>query len=704
MDETNPAGLTADPELTVSAPVADRRPVVLEAHGEQRTDDYFWLRNDSRDDPDVLGYLAAENAYVDASLAHLTALRQTLFGELKGRIRQDDDSVPYRDGDWVYQTRYRAGLEHPIYVRRPASDPSAAESIMLDLNSQAEGHDYYEIGALAVSPNGRLLAYSEDTVSREEYVLRVRDLTTGRDLETRIPGCAEPVAWANDNRTLFYARREPETLRPHRIYRHVLGSDPADDTLVFEERDTRFTVNVGQSRDDRWIIIHSSQTLTDEYRLLDAAAPDGDLLIVVPRVHGHEYAIEPIGETVYILTNRDAPNGRLVEVPLAQASDPAAWRERLAHRDDVLLEDFAVFDGHVVVNERLGGLLGLRVIDRDTGEQHRLETGNPAATSHIAINPTTATSTLRYASSSMATPDTVAEYDLVHRTKKVLRVEQIPGGFDPAQYATETRVAPARDGEQVPVTLLYRRDLDLSEPRPLVQVGYGAYGASYDPEFDTDRFSLVDRGFVYALAHVRGGQERGRRWYDEGRLHHKTNTFTDFIDVTEYLVAEGVADPGRVVAIGRSAGGLLMGAIANLRPDLYAAIIAGVPFVDVVTGMMDPTVPLVTFEYDEWGNPANRADYEYMLGYSPYDQVSARAYPAMFVSAGLYDSRVQYWEPAKWVAKLRAKRTNDAPLYLKTNMQAGHFDASGRFESLRETALEYAFLLDELGVEAPPAP
>ena len=481
MDETNPAGFTADPPVEVAPPVAERRPVVFEAHGHRRTDDYSWLRDDSRDDPDVLAYLEAENAYVDASLAHLGELRETLFAELKGRIRQDDDSVPYRDGDWLYQTRYRAGLEHPIYVRRPASDPGAAESVMLDLNGQAEGHDYYEAGTLAVSPDGRLLAYTEDTVSREEYVLRVRDLTTGRDLDTGIPDCAEPVAWANDNRTLFYARREPATMRPHRIYRHVLDSDPADDALVYEEQDTRFTVDVGTSRDDRWIVIHSSQTLTDEYRLLDADAPAGEPRIVLPRTAGHEYAIEPIGATIFILTNRDAPNGRLVEVPLARASDPAAWRERLTHRDEVLLEDFAVFDGHVVVSERRDGLLGLRVIDRATGEQHRLETGDPAATSHIAINPTTATSTLRYASSSMAMPDTVAEYDLVHRTKKVLRVEQIPGGFDPAQYATETRVAPARDGEQGPVTLLYRRDLDLSEPRPLVLVGYGAYGASYDP-------------------------------------------------------------------------------------------------------------------------------------------------------------------------------------------------------------------------------
>jgi oligopeptidase B len=698
MDGTDAGALgeTAAAPAPTTPPVAPRRPRVLEQHGQQRVDDYHWLRDDDRNDPEVIAYLEAENAYVEGALAPLGELRTTLYQELKSRLRPDDDSVPYRDGKWIYQTRYAAEREHPVYVRWPAA--GGAEQVVLDVNRLAAEHDYYDVGELAVSEDGRLLAFTEDLTGREEFVLRVRDLESGRLLEDAIPDTSSGIAWANDHRTLFYVRREAGTLIPNRVFRHVLGQDPATDTLVYEEHDPSYFVDLGKSRDGRWIVIHAAQTLADEYRLVDADAPDEPPRVVLPRSRGHEYAIEPVGDRLVILTNLDAPDGRLVEAPLVAPEDRDRWQELLAHRPGVPIEAFAAFDDYVVVNERVEGLLGLRVVDRADRRQHVIDVDLPASTTHIDVNPTTATTLLRYSTSSMAMPETVVEYDLAERRGTVLRVESIPGGFDPSAYATETRYAVARDGELVPVTLLYRRDRAQGRPAPLVIAGYGAYAASYDPEFNSDRFSLVDRGFVFAIAHIRGGQERGRRWYDEGRLLNKNRTFTDFIDVTEYLIAEGVADPDRIVAVGRSAGGLLMGAIANMRPDLYAAIVAGVPFVDVVTGMSDPSVPLVTFEYDEWGNPADPQFFEYMLSYSPYDQVRAQAYPAMLVTAGLYDSRVQYWEPAKWVAKLRRLKTGDAPLYLKTNMEAGHFDAAGRFESLRETALEYAFILDQANV------
>ncbi len=704
MDDQVDAGATlpaAVETVTVTEPLAARRPWVIEQHGEERVDNYYWLRDDTRTDPEVIAHLEAENAYAESAMAPLAKLRETLYAELKSRVRPDDDSVPYRDGDWIYQTRYQAGAEHPVYVRWPAA--GGDEEIILDVNRLAADHDYYEVGQLAVSEDGRLLAFTEDLTGREEYVVRVRDLESRRLLELAIPGTSGEVAWANDHRSLFYVQREPDTLIPNRVFRHVLGRDPAEDSLVYEELDPSFYLEMGKSRDGRWIVIHAAQTLADEYRLVDADAPDATPRLVMPRRRGHEHTVEPVGDRIFILTNLDAPDGRLVEAPLAEPADAAQWRELLAHRPGVPLEAFAAFEGHVVVNERIEGLLALRVIDRRDGSQHVIDVESPAATAEIDVNPTTAGTTLRYATSSMASPETVVEYDLVTRRRNVLRVEQIPGGFDPSAYMTEIRQAPARDGERIPVTLLYRRDPERAGPRPLVLVGYGAYGLSYDPEFNADRFSLVDRGFVFAIAHVRGGLERGRRWYDEGRLLNKTRTFTDFIDVTEFLIAEGVADPERVTAIGRSAGGLLMGAIANMRPDLYAAIVAGVPFVDVVTGMSDPDIPIVTFEYDEWGNPAQREHFEYMLAYSPYDQIRPQPYPALLVTAGFHDPRVQYWEPAKWVARLRHLRTNDAPLYLKTNMEAGHFDAAGRFESLRETALEYAFILDQsgLGGQAP---
>jgi oligopeptidase B len=698
MDDEVGAGIgppAAVAGATVTEPMADRRPWVIDQHGERRVDHYYWLRDDTRTDPDVIAYLEAENAYVDAAMAPLAALRETLYEELKSRIRPDDDSVPYRDGDWVYQTRYSPGTEHPVYVRWPAAGGDA--QVILDVNRLSVVHDYYEVGELAVSEDGRLLAFSEDLTGREEFVVRVKDLEAGVMLDVAIAGTSGEIAWANDHRSLFYVRRQPETLIANRVFRHVLGQKPASDTLVYEELDPSFYLELGKSLDGRWIVIHAAQTLADEYRLVDADAPEAPPRLVIPRRRGHEHAVEPVGDRLFILTNLDAPDGRLVEAPLDDPADTGRWREMLGHRPGTPLEAFVAFDGHVVVNERVDGLLALRVIDRQDGRQHVIDVSSPAATTEIDINPSTAGTTLRYATSSMARPDTIAEYDLVTRRGTVLRAEEVPGGFDASDYVTEMISAPARDGQSVPVTLLYRREDRPAGPRPLVLVGYGAYGLSYDPQFNTDRFSLVDRGFAFGIAHVRGGLERGRRWYDEGRLLNKTRTFTDFVDVTEHLIAEGIADPERISAIGRSAGGLLMGAIANLRPDLYCAIVAGVPFVDVVTGMSDPDIPIVTFEYDEWGNPAEREHYEYMLAYSPYDQVSAQDYPPLLVTAGFHDPRVQYWEPAKWVARLRHRRTNEAPLYLKTNMEAGHFDASGRFESLRETALEYAFILDRTG-------
>lgn len=682
-------------------PVAEARPHPLTAHGETRIDPYYWLRDDERNDPEILGYLLAENAYADAVMDEAGSLREDLYEELKARIPSRESGFPYRMGDWYYLWRYEAGQEHPVYLRRRGAE-DAPDEVMLDVNELAHEHEFYTVTGLTVSENGRLLAFGEDDLSREIYTLRIRDLETGDWLADRLEDTAGEYAWANDDRTLFYVVQDPVTLRPYGVFRHRLGDDPSEDVLVYEETDVTFSVSLEKSRDSRWIVVASSATLSDEYWLIPADAPETEPRRVLERTPGHEHSIETLGDELFILSNRQAPNFRLLHVDIADSHDPDRWQELVPVRDDVLLEDFLVFRDHIALSERADASLRLRLLDRRDGSTRLIEAPEPSYTISLDLNPEVDTDLLRYEYTSLRTPDTLIDENMDDGGRRVLKVEQVIGGYDADAYATELLSAPARDGRHIPISLVYREGIRPDGSHPLLLAGYGAYGLSYDAGFNPNRLTLLDRGFVFAIAHVRGGQELGRDWYEQGRVLAKKNTFTDFIDASEYLLETGWSRRDGLVAQGGSAGGLLMGVIANERPDLYRAIIADVPFVDAITSMSDETIPLTSSEYDEWGDPREPDQYAYMRAYSPYDEVRRQGYPDMLVLAGLYDSRVQYWEPAKWVAKLRAHKTDGNLLLLRTNMEAGHFDAAGRFEVLRETALEYAFILWRLGIEPRP--
>ncbi len=693
-EETMPASKTLT-EVDVDPPVAKVEPVELTTHGHVRIDPYYWLRE--RDNPDVLAYLEAENAYTDAVMAHTKDLEDALFEEMKGRIKQDDASVPYRQDGYYYYTRFEEGQEYPVYCRKQGS-LEADEQVMLDVNALAEGHDFFNVRGLEVSADGNLLAFAADTVGRRIYTLRFKNLATGQVLPVEIPVVTGNVAWANDNRTVFYTRQDPVTLRWHRIYRHRLGTDPAADALVYEETDETFSSFVFKTKSKRYLMIGSRQTLSDEYRFLDADDPGGSFQVVQPRQKNHEYGVDHYGDHFYIRTNDAAQNFRLMKTPVTTPTREH-WQEVIPHRDDVLLEGFEIFKDHLVLAERKNGLRQLRIRPWDGSREHYLDFGEPAYLAYISTNPDFDTHVLRYGYTSMTTPNSTFDYDMNARTKTLLKQEEVLGGFDKDDYKTERLYATAGDGTRVPISLVYRKDLfRRNGSAPLLLNGYGSYGASRDATFSSARLSLLDRGFVFALAHVRGGSEMGRWWYEDGKLLNKKNTFTDFIACGEHLVRRQYADPQRLFAMGGSAGGLLMGAVVNMRPDLFKGVVAAVPFVDVVTTMLDESIPLTTGEYDEWGNPNEEVYYEYILSYSPYDNVEAKAYPHLLVTTGLHDSQVQYWEPAKWVARLRALKTDHNRLLLKTNMEAGHGGASGRFRSLRETAFEYAFLLDLAGI------
>jgi oligopeptidase B len=667
-------------------------PKTLEIHGDTRTDDYFWLNQ--REDPEVLAYLEAENAYTEAMTAHTEALQQTLFEEIKGRIKPTDESVPYRKGDYYYYRRDEEGRDYPVYCRK-AGSLDAPEQVVLDVNELAEGHGYTSVAGLRISPNQKMLAYGHDTVGRRIYTLHVLDLESGELLPDTIPDVTGNVVWAADDKTLFYTKQDLETLRWDRVYRHVLGTDPADDVLVFEETDDTFNCAVGKTKSERFIVISSYQTLSTEMRILEANDPGGDFRVFEPRRRDHEYDIDQVGDWFYVRTNLDATNFRLMRTPVARTG-VKYWEEVIPHRDDTLLTGFELFRDYLVVSERRGGLIHMQVRPSGGGEPYYIEFGEPAYTVFAADNVEPDTHVLRYRYESMTTPDSTFDYDMQTREKTLLKEEEVLGGFDRENYRTERLYAPARDGVEVPISLVYRRDaMQHDGTNPLLLYGYGSYGISMNASFRSDRLSLLDRGFVYAIAHIRGGEELGRKWYEDGKLLKKKNTFTDFIDCAEYLVAEKYADPDRVFAQGGSAGGLLMGAVVNMRPDLFRGVVAAVPFVDVVTTMLDDSIPLTTGEYDEWGNPNEKEYYDYILSYSPYDQVKAQDYPAMLVLTGLHDSQVQYWEPAKWVAKLRAMKTDSNPLLLKTEMEAGHGGVSARYERYRETAFIYAFLIDQ---------
>ena len=686
------------------APRAPRRPHRHEKHGDVRADDFYWLRE--RDNPEVREYLEAENEHVRSVMAGTAAFEERLFEEIKGRIKQTDMSVPYREDAYRYYRRYEDGREYEIHCRRPIPDsghpqaPADGEQVILDVNQVAAGHEFCQVASRPVSPSGHLLAYAVDTVGRRQYAIRLRDLATGEDLPDIIADVTSNIAWAADSEAFFYARHDPTTLRPYQILRHRLGDDPAADRLVYEETDDTFSCGVWLSRSKEYILIGSYQTLTTEFRYLDAADPDAPLKTFLPRQRGHEYDIDHYRGRFTIRTNDGARNFRLME---ADGDPPPLrdWRELIPHREDVLITGFELFRDHLVVAERHAGLTRLRVRRRD-GAGHHIAFDEAAFAVSIGTNREPETATLRFHYSSLTTPPSVYDYDMETRARSLLKREEVLGDFDPARYESERLFATAPDGVRVPISLVRRKReaagrgvREDTRAAPLLLYGYGAYGISMEPTFRSARLSLLDRGFTYAIAHVRGGEELGRRWYEDGKLRKKKNTFSDFIACAEHLVATGCSTPERLFAMGGSAGGLLVGAVVNLRPDLFHGVVAQVPFVDVVTTMLDESLPLTTGEYDEWGNPNRPGDYVYIRSYSPYDNMEPVTWPHLLVMTGLHDSQVQYWEPAKWVARRRALQPDDGRrLLLKTNMDAGHGGASGRFRQYRETALQYAFLLD----------
>lgn len=678
-------------KMDIPSPVAQKIPKELTIHEDSRIDNYYWLND--RENPDVIAYLEAENTYKDTLLSHLNGFQNQLFEEMKGRIKQDDESVPYKKNGYYYITRYEEGNEYPIYSRKEGN-LEAEEDIMLNVNKLAEPYDFYNVSGLSVSPNNQILAYGEDTLSRRIYTIRFKNLETGELLEDQIPNTTGGAVWANDNKTLFYVVKD-ETLRPFKIYRHVLGTSASEDVEIYHESDATFVTYAYKSKSDKYIIIASVQTISAEYRVLDANNPMGQFRIIQPRERGLEYSIAHFGDHFYIRTNLDAQNFRLMRTS-EQATAKENWEEVIPHREDVLLEGMDIFKDYLVLSERKNGITQLRVRPWN-GDEHYVDFGEDAYLAYTSVNPEFDTKVLRLGYTSMTTPNTTFDYDMATRNFTQLKQQEVLGDFDPKNYQSERLMAKARDGELVPISIVYRKGFKKDGAQPVLLYGYGSYGATMDPYFSSTRLSLLDRGFAFAIAHIRGGEEMGRRWYDNGKLLNKKNTFTDFIDCADYLIENKYTSKDQLFAMGGSAGGLLMGAVVNMRPELWRGVVAAVPFVDVITTMLDESIPLTTGEYDEWGNPNDKEYYDYILSYSPYDNVEAKDYPAMLVTTGLHDSQVQYWEPAKWVAKLREMKTDKNPLLLHTNMEAGHGGASGRFQRLKETAMEYAFLLDLAG-------
>ncbi len=687
---------------SAQAPKAAIKPHPLTTNGHTRVDNYYWLNQ--REDPDVIAYLNAENTYLDQVLGHTKPLQDKLFTEMKARIKEQDESVPYREGNYFYYSRFVVGGEYPIYCRRKGS-MQGAEEILFDGNVMAKGHAYYNLGGYEVSDNEQLAIFCEDTVSRRLYTLRIKNLTTGQIYPDLIPNVeAGDFAWAADNQTLFYVKKDPQTLLGYQVWRHRLSTDPKQDVLVYEEKDNQFGLSLGRMKSKKYVLIGSDHNgVASEYRLLEATNPTGSFTVFYPRERGHEYDIQHMGSKFYIRTNYQAENYRLMEVEEGHTADRSQWREVIAHRPDVFLQNMDVFAHHLVLGERKAGLTNLRVIDQATKADpgradYYLPFQDPAYVAGIGYNPDFNTAVLRYSYASLTTPSSTYDYDMNTQTATLLKRQAVLGGFDPANYTSERFFVKARDGAMVPVSLVYRKGTPKDGSAPLLQYAYGSYGLNTEPGFSSTRLSLLDRGFIYVMAHIRGGQEMGRRWYEDGKLFKKKNTFNDFVDVSNYLIANKYTSPEKLFALGGSAGGLLMGAVINQAPQLYRGVVAAVPFVDVVTTMLDESIPLTTGEFEEWGNPKKKDYYDYMLSYSPYDNVTAQAYPNLLVTTGLHDSQVQYWEPAKWVAKLRTLKTDKNQLLLHTNMEAGHGGASGRFQALKEIALEYAFILNLLGV------
>ncbi|WP_258042995.1 S9 family peptidase [Sphingomonas sp. NBWT7] len=676
-------------------PRAAKKPFQVTSPNGARTDDYYWLRDDTRKNPEMLAYLTAENAYADTQLAALKALEDTLYRETVSHIKQDDSSVPYLKNGYWYQSRFDTGANYPVIERRKG-DKAAPAQVMFDQPAMAKGHNFFALSDWSVSPNNRLVAYAEDTVGRRQYVLKVKDLTTGQLLPDTITNAEPNVIWAGDNRTILYVAKDPTTLRGYKVMAHVLGTPAARDRLLYEEKDDTFQMGIGRTSDDRFVCVVVQSTVSTEQRCAAAATPTA-FQVIAPRKRDLRYEADHMDGRWILRTNLKAKNYTLMTLADADvAKGTAAWRDLTPASDSVFIEGFKPFAGFVAIDQREGGNRMIRLLDA-AGKSLPVKADEPAYRMALDVNEEPKTDWVRYTYGSLVTPTTTYEVNAKSGERRVLKVAPVPS-YDPANYVTERVWAAARDGTKVPVSVVYKKGVKRDGTAPLFQYGYGSYGASMDPAVDPGRIGMLDRGVVYAIAHIRGGQEMGRGWYDDGHLLNKKNSFTDFIDVTRYLVAQKYAAKDRVAAMGGSAGGLLMGAVANMAPQDYKVIVAQVPFVDVVTTMLDASIPLTTFEYDEWGNPAQKPYYDYMLSYSPYDQVAAKGYPAMYVGTGLWDSQVQYYEPAKWVAKLREMKTDPNPLLFRVNMEAGHGGKSGRFERYRQNAEWGAFVLQQLNV------
>jgi oligopeptidase B len=677
----------------VTPPIAKIEPKTNMEHGDIRVDNYFWLRD--RSSPEVIAYLAAENEYTAAMMRHTESLQRKLYEEMLGRIKETDLDVPEKIDDYYYYSRTEEGKSYKIYCRKKGS-LEAAEEILLDQNDLAAGHDYCEIGVYRVSPNHQLLAYSLDTSGAETYTIYIKDLNTGQLLPDQIPNTYYSLEWANDNQTFFYNILD-EAKRPYQLYRHTLGADPQTDSLVYHETDETFFLSLHKTRSKAYLLLHLRQTTMTELHYLAADEPTGRFQVIQPRQRGLEYSLDHHHDRFYIVTNDQAQNFRVMTAPTT-APARENWQEFIPHRPHVRVSSLAAFRDHLALFEREEGLQKIRVIHLASGESHEVDFPESVYTIWPHANKEFNTSWLRFSYASLRTPDSVYDYDMNSRSRELKKQQEVLGGYDPAEYQTERIFATAADGAKIPLSLVYKKALRQATGNPTLLYGYGSYEACIDPHFVSYRVSLLDRGFVFAIAHIRGGGELGRPWYEQGKLLHKKNTFADFIACAEYLIAEKYTARDRLAVWGRSAGGLLMGAVTTMRPDLFKAVVAGVPFVDVINTMLDASIPLTTAEYDEWGNPNEKVYYDYMKSYSPYDNVEAKVYPNLLVTAGLNDPRVAYWEPAKWVARLRALKTDQNLLLLKTDMSAGHSGPSGRYEYLKEMAFIYAFILDRLGI------
>jgi len=673
-------------------PIAKIIPKTLDKFGDVRIDNYFWLND--RENPEVIDYLNKENAYYKKMTAHTKTFQKELFEEMKARIKEDDESVPYLYNGYYYITRFETGKNYPIYSRKKGS-LSAKEEILFDCNKLAKGQPYFQLGGLSISPDNKLAVFSLDIVGRRIYDIQVKDLETGKILSDKIEKVSGNAVWANDNKTIFYSSQDEITLRSDKIFKHKLGTKQAEDVLVYFEKDETFNVEVAKSKSRKYLAIESGSTLTTEYQILEADNPDGKFRVFQKRIRGLEYSINHYGDSFYIMTNADkATNFKLMKT-LETATSKENWTEVVPHREDVLLEDIEIFKDFLVVEERTNGLNKIRIMPWSGEGEYYLPFESETYTAYTGTNVDFDTDILRYSYQSMTTPSSVIDFNMKTKTKEIKKEQQVLGGkFDKNNYTEERIWATTKDGTKVPISMVYKKGLKKDGKNPLLLYAYGSYGHSMDATFSSTRLTLLDRGFIFAIAHIRGGEDLGRQWYEDGKLLKKKNTFTDFIDCSKFVIEQKYTSPEHLYAEGGSAGGLLMGAVVNLAPELYHGIITQVPFVDVITTMLDESIPLTTGEYDEWGNPNVKKYYNYMASYSPYDNVKKQKYPNMYVSTGLHDSQVQYWEPAKWVAKLRNIKTDDSVLFLDTNMNAGHGGASGRFEAIKELAKEYSFLLD----------